>query len=375
MIIHAFLRWAETAKASDRAKAAGALARAYASASIGHDERNAAEMAMMFLLDDPAPRVRQALAEALADFPSAPRAVILPLAADQPEVSGPVLMRSDVLTDADLVDLAARGSDATRSFIAHRAFLSRAVSAALAEVGSVFDLVTMLASEEAVLSRRTLMRICERHGDDPGVRARLLGRDDLPSEARHALVEKVGSALACSSLVRATVGSRRAERIAREACDVATIGMAAEVEGEEVGQLVEHLRVCGRLTPVFLMQTLCAGRLEFVSAAMANLSGQGERRVRSILADGRQNAVRSLFEAAGLGRDVSGLFAEAILLWREDVRRGAARTTVAARLAARARETASDASRELLDMIESLSLAEQRRSARSFALEAARDAA
>ena len=62
MIINAFLRWVETAKAGDRARAASALARAYANASIGNDERHAAEMAMIFLLDDPAPKVRLALA-------------------------------------------------------------------------------------------------------------------------------------------------------------------------------------------------------------------------------------------------------------------------------------------------------------------------
>ncbi|MBD9372463.1 DUF2336 domain-containing protein [Rhizobium sp. ARZ01] len=368
MIIHAFLRWAETAKASDRARAASALARAYANASIGHDERNAAEMAMIFLLDDPAPKVRLALAEALADCAEAPRAVILPLSEDQPEIAAQVILRSRVLTDVDLVDLAARGSDVTRSLIAHRPTLSRAVCAALVEVGSVFDVLTLLANEGAPVSRKNLKRICELHGDDVEVRAHLLDRDDLPSDARQALVEKVGTALAGDSLVLAAIGAARVDRITREACDVATIGLAAGVDAAEADRLVEHLRTCGRLTPLFLMQALCAGRIEFFASAIVNLSGRGERRVRSILADGRQASVRALFEAAGLGCDVSALFADAVLLWRKDARRGAAAVSVSSRLAARAREAANGTSQELLDMIEGLSLAEQRQSARSFAL-------
>ena len=64
MIVHAFLRWVETARAADRAKAASVLARAYSRSRIAPDDRHAAEMAMIFLLDDPAPMLRLALSEA-----------------------------------------------------------------------------------------------------------------------------------------------------------------------------------------------------------------------------------------------------------------------------------------------------------------------
>ena len=53
-----------------------------------------------------------------------------------------------------------------------------------------------------------------------------------------------------------------------------------------------------------------------------------------------------------------------------NVRRGAAQASVSARLAARAREAGNAAAQELRDMIEGLSLAEQRHSARSFVLQA-----
>ncbi|HVK93043.1 MAG TPA: DUF2336 domain-containing protein, partial [Mycoplana sp.] len=126
---------------------------------------------MIFLLDDPAPKVRLALAEALADSPAAPRAVILPLSEDQPEIAAQVILRSPVLTDRDLVDLAAGGSDVARSLVAHRPALSRAVCAALVEVGSVVDALTMLANKSAGITRRSLKRLCERFGDDGEVRA------------------------------------------------------------------------------------------------------------------------------------------------------------------------------------------------------------
>jgi uncharacterized protein (DUF2336 family) len=375
LIVHAFLRWIETARAADRAKAASVLARAYAKARIAPDDRRAAEMAMIFLLDDPAPKVRLALAEALASCADAPRAVILPLAEDQPEIAAHIILCSCLLTDADLVDLAAKGSDVTRMLIANRSHVSRVVSAALAEVGDVEDVLALLENEGAMLSRRSLARIAERLGHDADIRALLLDREDLPSDARHALVEKVGTALAGFGLIQAAVGTGRVERITREACDVATIGMVADVAPTEMPTLVEHLRVTGRLTPVFLMHALCTGRAEFFVAAIANLSGQEERRVRSILSDGREAAVRALYETTGLGVDISALFAEATMLWRREAKGGDGLHSVSEMLLARSRTMGNAACRAMLELVERLAIAEQRQTARSYALIATREAA
>ena len=75
--------------------------------------------------------------------------------------------------------------------------------------------------------------------------------------------------------------------------------------------------------------------------------------------------------------DMAGsvMASEAVLLWRKDARDGGGRMTVTARLAMRTREARGAASAALLEMIEGLAIAEQRQSARSFALLAAQDAA
>jgi hypothetical protein len=89
--------------------------------------------------------------------------------------------------------------------------------------------------------------------------------------------------------------------------------------------------------------------------------------------------MRALFESAGLGRDVSALFAEAMLIWRRENRSGAAgaTTSISAVLLSKLRggRQATNASGSLADMIERLAIAEQRQSARDYALLAARQAA
>ena len=96
------------------------------------EEREAALMAMTWLLDDPSPKVRLALAESIADAEDVPRALVLPLAHDQPQIACQIISRSPILSELDLVDLAGRGDSVTRVLIASRFIVSLPVCAAIA---------------------------------------------------------------------------------------------------------------------------------------------------------------------------------------------------------------------------------------------------
>jgi uncharacterized protein (DUF2336 family) len=86
------------------------------------------------------------------------------------------------------------------------------------------------------------------------------------------------------------------------------------------------------------------------------------------------HAVRALYETAGLTREISTIFVEATLLWREASRKASAAmlSTICGRLLERFRHHGThDAVKELLDMVEKLHIAEQRQSARAYASQAA----
>lgn len=371
MIVAAFLRWVETARAQERVKAASALARAYLRSQMSQEERQAALVALTYLLDDPSPQVRLALAEVLAAEPRAPRGLMVSLSEDQPEIASTVILLSPVLTDADLVDIAGRGTVETRALVAARGTVSVGVAAALAEIGDACELEVLLENPGARLTPFTLKRIAERHGRNERIRALLLDRDDLSAGLRQLLVQFVAEALSGSGLVLAAIGSRRIERISREASDSATVAILSDVHGEELRHLTEQLRDAGRLTAAFLMHALCAGLTDFFAAAIESISGVDERRVRAILATGRMHAVRALLETVGLSREISPLFVDAIMEWRALIQspHGLELENIAHRLIARHRERVDlgDAERALLDMVERLAIAEERRLARDYA--------
>src|SRR4029077_140641 len=135
MIVRQFLQWQRTASAAERADATSALARAYLHSDLSPDDLAAAEGAMILLLDDPSPLVRRALSHRLVSSQKAPPVVVHALASDQPEIAVPVLERSPLLFDADLVDLVATGHPEAQAAIASRFLLPRSVAAAIAEVG------------------------------------------------------------------------------------------------------------------------------------------------------------------------------------------------------------------------------------------------
>jgi uncharacterized protein (DUF2336 family) len=369
VIIQAFLRWVETAKASERASAASALGRAYAEAAVNGIDRRAAEMAMTFLLDDPSPKVRRSLAEALADCPIVPRSIIKALAQDQPEIAYITISRSPVLNDDDLVDMTAEGGAEMRAMIASRSAVSCAVAAAIAEIGGEEEVLILLENPGAGLSPGSLRRIADRLGDCVAARGLLLERHDLPSDARQILAEKVGAALAASDLVRAVVGEERAQRVVRESCDAAALTLSSASAREELQRMVAGLRKAGRLTPALLLTTLCSGRTEFFSAAIVDLSGVPEKRVRSILSGGRFHSIRALLETAGLGREVSGVFSEAVMFCQceADADHDGVSPSVATRLSDRLRRRSRGAYHVVAELAERLAFAEQRQRARNYA--------
>ncbi|RVB99354.1 hypothetical protein ENZ74_31405, partial [Mesorhizobium sp. M7A.F.Ca.CA.002.15.2.1] len=87
VVVSHFLKWIYTAKVSERAAAASALARAYINSELPFEDRCAAEAALTLLLDDASSKVRLAMAEALSMSQHAPMQIISVLASDQPEVA------------------------------------------------------------------------------------------------------------------------------------------------------------------------------------------------------------------------------------------------------------------------------------------------
>jgi uncharacterized protein (DUF2336 family) len=300
MIAQRFLAWAKTAPVEQRAEAAHALARAFLYSDVSGDERDGMEAAMTLLLDDPSPDVRFALADAVVNSVDAPKHIVLSLVADQPEIAALVLSRSPVLLDAELVDIVAAADEALQEAVARRPALSTAVSAAISEVGERKACFALVSNPGAAVARISLMRIADRFGADGEIREMMLARPDLPVDVHQYLVRRLGDVLGALVSERAWVDEDRLNGVTRDACDRATISIAAETASDELAALIEHLRVTGQLTTSLLLRAVCAGNLAFFEAALSILSGMPEDRVIGLVRGGRRSALKAVYGKAGL---------------------------------------------------------------------------
>lgn len=318
MIVRQFLQWLRTAPAGDRAEASSALARAYLFSDLSPDDRAAAEGAMTMLLDDPSPLVRTALAEALAFSPDAPASVVHALAFEQSQISSIVLEHSPLLIDADLVDAVATQGSLAQEAIARRFRLPRSVAAAIAEVGSAEACLILIESIDADVAPFSIDRIVDRFGHLAAIREALLARNDISVAVRQALMVKLSSSLYDFVTARDWLKPERAWRVTKEACEKATVTLAAVTAETELPSLISHLRETGQLSAGLILRALLSGNLPLFEEALADLSGLPLPRVIGLVHDRGSAGFRAVYEKAALPASAYPAFREAIATLQED---------------------------------------------------------
>ncbi|MGA8747685.1 MAG: DUF2336 domain-containing protein [Pseudolabrys sp.] len=316
MIVRQFLHWVRQAPPGERAEATSALARAYLYSDLSPDDLAAAEGAMIMLLDDPSPLVRRAMAEAFASAEKAPQIVVHALAADQSDVALPVLAQSPLLLEDDLVDLIATGHPDVQIAIAGRPQLPRTLAAAIAEVGVAEACLALLENLDSDIASFSMDRIIERFGHLAPIRENLLAREDLPIAMRQALLSKLSQTLAGFVAARQWLGPEHAEFATKEACEKATVALAADTRYDEVGALVQHLRQSGQLTAGMILRALLSGNVVLFEEAMAELSGVSIERVTAYIHDKNISGFRALYRQARLPEVAYPAFREALAAMR-----------------------------------------------------------
>jgi len=145
----------------------------------------------------------------------------------------------------------------------------------------------------------------------------MLARDDLPAPTRQALVAKLSQTLAGFVASREWLAQDRAERVAKEACEKATVTLAAVSPESEIRPLIRHLRESGQLNAGLVLRALLSGNVEMFEEALSELSGMPLARVSALVHDDGSAGFRALFHRAGLPDSTYPAFREAVEAMRE----------------------------------------------------------
>lgn len=135
------------------------------------------------LAEQTAQEAREELSQRFADAPLAPRGLVLKLAQDAIEVAGPILARSSVLNDQDLLTLAETGEQTHLQAISGRERVSERLSETIVRRGDDHTVARLIRNDGAKLSRQAFETVTERAEQSPVLQAPLVDRQDTPNDS------------------------------------------------------------------------------------------------------------------------------------------------------------------------------------------------
>ncbi|MGE5147653.1 MAG: DUF2336 domain-containing protein, partial [Candidatus Eiseniibacteriota bacterium] len=260
------------------------------------------------LARDQLPRVRAVLAEALAEVTGAsPRIaeVIRGLARDEVfDVAAPVLERSAVLTDQDLIEIINTDPAAwALTCIARRPEVSPTVADAVVGGGDVKAIAALLGNSSAQIREETLDRLVERAPDEKSWHGPLVRRPKLSPRSATRIAEFVADSLldflrqrndldpATTEAVSVAV-KRRLDAAAKaiEDDDDAPAKSSRDAGAERAARL----HADGKLDDDAIARAIAAGERTFVVAGLALRAKLPADVVRAMLTSGSAKAVVAL---------------------------------------------------------------------------------
>lgn len=260
--------------------------------------------------------VRAELANQMLDGGAALPGLAGNLARDEDvAVAGPVLARSEALTEADLLDVArTRGQGHLRA-LSGRSDLSEAVSDAVVEHGDDETLGVLLANPEAPLSREAAEVVVDRAHNNPALHQVVIDRQTLPIDLLNEMYFVVEARLRDRILTR----NAAMDPIALDKALAAGRLKLAERDGtlpSDYAEAVAHVRKLqqsGSMTPSTLASLLRHGERTRFIVALSELSEIDFHTARRIIDRQELDALAIICRAADFDRALFLTFAVLIL--------------------------------------------------------------
>lgn len=216
--------------------------------------------------------VRQQLAEKLGPSPKLPRKLALTLAGDRIEVAQPVLSRSPVLTDSDLVTLVvSQGVDHARA-IATRAMIGEALADALVVTGDIGVMQTLAENLGAKLSPKAVSAMVNAARFADTLCKPLLERKEMTTESAAQLYWWVAPEMRRLALQRFGVAVGQVEQSLEQTIDDLLNRYALDKNEDHVMlQVADWLLERGIKAPKNLVQILRLGHFRLFSIMLGRL--------------------------------------------------------------------------------------------------------
>ncbi|MDE2110611.1 MAG: DUF2336 domain-containing protein [Alphaproteobacteria bacterium] len=252
--------------------------------------------------------IRIALAERLSEDTTAPHDLIMLLADDRIEVARPVILRSPLLSDEDMLRLVAECSSSHQEAVASRANISEPITEALSRCETETVLVALVRNVTAKISSTVYESLVEKSQHLSGLQDPLARRTDLPADLATRMCGWVSDALKTYIVQNYAVEARRLDEAFAHAETVVKNEPAPPKSppAEGASKLIEKLAVAGQLKAGFLLRVLHQSQIDLFDLAFARLVDLPLGELRQWLYEKGPKGVALACRAVGIDRCVFG---------------------------------------------------------------------
>ena len=259
--------------------------------------------------------IRRRLSNALASADWCPSALVNVLALDEIEIARPIIARSPVLQDADLVRLLVEATIEHQIEVARRPNLSAGVAAAIVRKAEPAVMTALAGNVTADVAEADMLRLVESARQNTTLRAPLSTHPKLTGDLALRLYIWVGQTLRDELAERfrldPTLMMMALAQAVAEAHATPPNGQGVAVvlarDGEREAmesRLIEKLHAASQLRPGYLVRVLQEGRLSLFTAALATLGGFETDQVQRTIDSDRPELLGLACAAVGIDRSV-----------------------------------------------------------------------
>ena len=250
--------------------------------------------------------IRIALAERLAEDTTAPHELILLLADDKIEVARPIILRSPLLTETDVLRMVVECDVGHQEAVASRENISEPVTEALAKCEAESVLVALVRNESAKISSIAFETLVEKSKRLESLQDPLVHRSELPAELAVRMCEWVSDAVKTYISQNYSVEARRLDAALEHAETMVKSEPAAPKTppAEGAQKLIEKLANAGQLKAGFLLRVLHQGQIDLFDLALARMLAMPLTELRHSLYEKGPRAVALACRAVGIDRCV-----------------------------------------------------------------------
>ncbi|MCC3305035.1 DUF2336 domain-containing protein [Sneathiella sp. HT1-7] len=246
--------------------------------------------------------LRQNLAEELADHENVPHGLITLLANDEIEVARPILFKSHLLAEPDLIEIIQNRGKEHMLAIAERDDLNTTLSDMLISHGDEDVISHLIENGDAKISRDSMEYLVEESRRIDRFQEPLIARHDIPSDLAHKMFWWVSAALRRHILENFEIDELELnEKIVAAAKTEYRYDI--DEKSSNADKLIAELSKRKELNEKFLVQSLRGRQIRLFVIGLAELSGLDYRKISRFIYDPNAEALIVVLKALEFSRN------------------------------------------------------------------------